>query len=363
MTVTRGVALFLPFVLAATLAEHSGAVAAEARLTSIRSHGGGNAGLVIEATAPVPYIASRPDPLTLILDFRNVEADGMANAVTPGDASPISAVAIESADSRGAKLSRVRISLIAPVAHHVRSDRNTVVVDFDAPPASLPRPDSRAAGDASATGPLSARIETPAVDPIAALGLSNAPLAARQAQSPVGQAASPAVLQAPAAPAPAPSTAGQPPAPSGQTLQGGGGRQYTGNPVSLDFQQADLRAVLRVFSEISGLNIVIDPTVQGTVDVALRDVPWDQALDIILRANKLGYLVDGTIVRIAPLSVLAEEEAHAAEAGRRAVAVRRAASAHQDPELRAGRGAAGAADQERPVAARHGRRSIRGRTR
>jgi len=85
--------------------------------------------------------------------------------------------------------------------------------------------------------------------------------------------------------------------------------RYTGNPVSLDFQGADLRAVLRTFSEISGLNLVIDPTIQGTVDVALRDVPWDQALDIILRANKLGYVIDGTIVRIAPLTVLADEEA------------------------------------------------------
>ena len=85
--------------------------------------------------------------------------------------------------------------------------------------------------------------------------------------------------------------------------------RYTGNPVSLDFQGADLRAVLRTFSEISGLNLVIDPSIQGTVDVALRDVPWDQALDIILRANKLGYVVDGTIVRIAPLTVLADEEA------------------------------------------------------
>ena len=66
--------------------------------------------------------------------------------------------------------------------------------------------------------------------------------------------------------------------------------------------------MLRVFNEISGLNIVIDPTVQGSVDVALRDVPWDQALDIILRANKLGYILDGTIVRIAPLTVLADEE-------------------------------------------------------
>jgi type IV pilus assembly protein PilQ len=67
--------------------------------------------------------------------------------------------------------------------------------------------------------------------------------------------------------------------------------------------------VLRTFAEISGLNIVIDPAVQGSVDVSLRDVPWDQALDIILRANKLGYIIDGTIVRIAPLTALADEEA------------------------------------------------------
>ena len=66
--------------------------------------------------------------------------------------------------------------------------------------------------------------------------------------------------------------------------------------------------MLRTFAEISGLNIVIDPAIQGTVDVALRDVPWDQALDIILRANKLGYTVDGTIVRIAPNAVLKTEE-------------------------------------------------------
>ena len=85
-------------------------------------------------------------------------------------------------------------------------------------------------------------------------------------------------------------------------------RQYTGSPVSMDFQNADLRAVLRTFAEISGLNIVIDPQVEGSVDVVLREVPWDQALDIILRANQLGYSVDGTIIRIAPLLTLADEE-------------------------------------------------------
>jgi type IV pilus secretin PilQ/predicted competence protein len=53
---------------------------------------------------------------------------------------------------------------------------------------------------------------------------------------------------------------------------------------------------------------VIDPAVQGSVDIVLHEVPWDQALDIILRSNKLGYSVDGTVVRIAPLNVLSEEE-------------------------------------------------------
>ena len=97
----------------------------------------------------------------------------------------------------------------------------------------------------------------------------------------------------------------------GQHVISGGQAEkvFTGHPISLDFQGVDLRAVLRTFAEITGLNIVIDPQVQGTVDVALRDVPWDQALDIILRANQLGYNVDGTIVRIAPLKTLADEEA------------------------------------------------------
>ncbi|HVQ16690.1 MAG TPA: type IV pilus secretin PilQ, partial [Vicinamibacterales bacterium] len=116
-----------------------------------------------------------------------------------------------------------------------------------------------------------------------------------------------AAAQAPAPAAPVQQAAAQAQAPAAQPIVPVQPR-YTGNAVSLDFQGADLRAVLRTFSEISGLNLVIDPTIQGTVDVALRDVPWDQALDIILRANKLGYVVDGTIVRIAPLTVLAEEE-------------------------------------------------------
>jgi type IV pilus assembly protein PilQ len=296
VTVTRGVALFLPFVLFAALGENSGALAAAplvagARLTAISSRiGATSTSLLIEATAPVPYVTTRLDSLTVLLDFRNVAADGIANAVAMNAQSPISAVSVEAIESLGAPVSRVRISLAKPLAYHVRSERNTVVVRFDQPVATLVPTVAAPTRNASDLNAAIARIYTPAVDPIAALGLSRTRPAARQAQ------------------AVAPSQPPQAASPTERAPGPGGGRQYVGNPVSLDFQQADLRAVLRVFSEISGLNIVIDPTVQGTVDVALRDVPWDQALDIILRANKLGYIVDGTIVRIAPLSALADEE-------------------------------------------------------
>ena len=93
-----------------------------------------------------------------------------------------------------------------------------------------------------------------------------------------------------------------------QQAASGDQKRFTGHPVSLDFQGADLRAVLRGFSEISGLNMVIDPDVQGTVDIILNEVPWDQALDVILRGNQLDYTVDGTIVRIARVDTLRKEQ-------------------------------------------------------
>jgi type IV pilus assembly protein PilQ len=86
-------------------------------------------------------------------------------------------------------------------------------------------------------------------------------------------------------------------------------RKYSGSPISMDLQGADLRAVLRSLAEISGLNMVIDPAVKGSVDIKLTDVPWDQALEMVLKSNKLGYVLDETVVRIMPLAALAEEEA------------------------------------------------------
>ena len=327
------VALLVPAVLGGVLASGPapGAAAAVAQLKAISARvNGKGASLIIEATEPTGYVASRPDPLTVYVDFRNVGAQAVANRFALDAKSPIAGVAIEAAESMGAPVSRVRITLMQPVAYHVRSDRNTIVVDFDKPSADttyvLP-PISRRGADAMvALEPLaparadpSALLRSPTeasgvggpaprtVDPIAA------PRLARAAQAPPGQAPAAQTPSAPQLPVAVPEPLG---VSGAQTA-----RRFTGDPVSLDFQGADLRAVLRTFSEISGLNIVIDPAVQGTVDVALRDVPWDQALDIILRANKLDFRVDGTIVRIAPREVFIAEDKSIADAAEARAAV------------------------------------------
>jgi type IV pilus secretin PilQ/predicted competence protein len=169
------------------------------------------------------------------------------------------------------------------------------------------------------------------IDAMAALK-ANTPPAARQS-APVAQPAP----SAPAPPAearqtpPAQSRPQGPPAPQTTPAQtppapqrpGEQQRQFTGHPISLDFEGVDLRAVLRTFADVSGLNMVIDPDVQGTVDIKLTDVPWDQALDVILRGNQLDYTVDGTIVRISKIKTL-EDENKARQSAAQAAAERAA---------------------------------------
>jgi type IV pilus assembly protein PilQ len=385
-----------------------------AMLKRIASRVDDRAGVIsIEASDPVPYVASQPDPRTFVVEMRDVVAAGFADNFTVDPRVPVAGVRVENARAfDGSSVARVSLDLIQPIRPRVRSSRNVIYVEAD-------RLDRAAAGVISAVGPATVirdlqverrgastaitlqatgRLVTtnveeskegparlfidlanatsalPGLTPVGQgtvqnvrIGLSDksalltrvavemsrrsayrlepsldgqsltmviddaaAPSPQVSAATVLAGAAKPSAPQPaarmaqaqappaavfvppPAAPAQAPAQTTPPPAtpaPGTQTTQiAGNPPRYTGHPVSLDFQGADLRAVLRTFAEISGLNIVIDPTIQGTVDVSLRDVPWDQALDIILRANKLGYVVDGTIVRVAPLAVLADEE-------------------------------------------------------
>jgi len=96
---------------------------------------------------------------------------------------------------------------------------------------------------------------------------------------------------------------------SGTRTLSQGPRVFTGEPISLNLKDADLKDVLRTFAELTGLNMAIDPGVGGSVTVDFADVPWDQALDIILRQNSLTFLLEGNVMRIGTIGRIAEETA------------------------------------------------------
>jgi type IV pilus assembly protein PilQ len=99
------------------------------------------------------------------------------------------------------------------------------------------------------------------------------------------------------------------------------GKKYTGRKISLDLQDADLINVMRLFAEVANLNIILSPEVKGRVTVRLVNIPWDQAMDIILKMNGLGYALEDNVLRIASVSALtkeAEDEMRSKEAKKKA---------------------------------------------
>ena len=241
-------------------------------------------------------------PRRLVLDFAGVMAKAAPQTLV---ASPLVKKVRVAVNSRQPLVTRVVIELAAGSTYHIERggdpahDLSVVFEPPQAPSTVMIPPAERAAPS----------------EPEPAITLDQAmanvsKIVPKTASAPASTQATPASTQA----APQP-TAKQPPAAppqapaSSPALNQPGEKRYIGSPVSLDLDGADLRATLRTLVEHGGLNVVFDPSVQGTVDIFVRDIPWDQALETILRANKLGYVAEGTIIRIAPLNVLAEEEA------------------------------------------------------
>ena len=83
--------------------------------------------------------------------------------------------------------------------------------------------------------------------------------------------------------------------------------KYSGEPISVNLKDVDLRDFFRLIHEISGLNIVVDPSVKGSLTIVLDDVPWDQALDIVLKNNGLDKQLEGNVLRIATKDTLKRE--------------------------------------------------------
>lgn len=84
--------------------------------------------------------------------------------------------------------------------------------------------------------------------------------------------------------------------------------EYKGERISLSFQNIDIRSLLQIVADVAGTNMVISDSVQGTVAMRLQNVPWDQALDIILKTKGLGLRQDGNVMLVAPVEEIAKRE-------------------------------------------------------
>jgi type IV pilus assembly protein PilQ len=131
-----------------------------------------------------------------------------------------------------------------------------------------------------------------------------------------------AAMQAGAVPSqPAVNLAAEQKAQMGQQPMGTGAK-YTGEPISVNLKDVDLKDFFRLIHEISGLNVVLDPNVKGTLTIVLDDVPWDQALDIVLKNNDLARQLEGNVLRIATVDTLRKEaEGRRAEQEAEALAI------------------------------------------
>lgn len=87
----------------------------------------------------------------------------------------------------------------------------------------------------------------------------------------------------------------------------GDSSKYTGRLISLDLQDTDIDNALRIIAEVSNLNIIASDDVSGKITLRLIDVPWDQALDVILKTNGLDSVQEGNVIRIAPVEKLKQE--------------------------------------------------------
>jgi type IV pilus assembly protein PilQ len=217
------------------------------------------------------------------------------------------------------EIARVVIDLRAPAHYNINASGNSVTVAFapaaSAAGASSTAPKSKPSAEPSdlSTAKSVAKAEpapkVAATEPASAIPAPAAALPVAYTQ-PAGLATpandAPITNPAPSTTAASNSDASKPlvdgqapaPAPSGK---------YSGEPISVNLKDVDLRDFFRLIHEISGLNVVVDPAVKGNLTIVLDDVPWDQALDIVLKNNDLDKQLDGNVLRVATKETLKKE--------------------------------------------------------
>src|SRR6266851_3345339 len=269
------------------------------------------------------------NPDRLVLDFAGARL-AVQKTVIPGISAPVRGVRI---GQYRPDVARVVVDLTTATPYQVARDGEAVVIYFETPsttPAeSAPsvttltsrqnekvRPEFRytaalprlVAGRSSKTLNISApRFALPGelTQPSITLASFSGKKEPVRPDSATQQAAQQAVQQAnTAATTMATPSQTQTPASAAQAPAAG---KYTGEPISVNLKDVDLKDFFRLIHEISGLNVVLDPAVKGSLTIVLDEVPWDQALDIVMQNNSLDKQLNGNVLRIATRATLKNE--------------------------------------------------------
>lgn len=253
----------------------------------------GGLGVRLAANGRVEYSAFRlENPSRLVIDL-----SGVRNSVDVPQQElshpAVSRVRVAQFQSSPRPITRVVFDLAGPIDYQVALDGDSVFVAFGG---FAPAPVAVAAPPTES--PRASVFEAPPAVPVVAE--AKLPQAARQP-------AERHVVRAAVDPAQPEMTGGQLSRAADSRTLSAGERVYTGEPIDLSLKDADVKDVLRTFAQLTGLNIAVDPGVSGTVTVEFVAVPWDQALEIILRQNGLTYTLNGNVMRVGTIDRLSKE--------------------------------------------------------
>src|SRR6185437_14804147 len=259
--------------------------------------------VVIDLSVDASYSVKHVDG-GVAVEFASSAASGtQAPAADPSSESssnPQSQAAQTSSDSAA---SASKDSTQAQTAAQPSTPPATADKDADAANSNFPK----------TTAPMSSSSSQAPVQPSGfdsnASAQSSSAMQQTQDSKPVNPPASqaPAEPVAPAQAAPVATDNGPAQSPVSVITQDQTGAKYTGAPISVNLKNVDLQDFFRLIHEISGLNVVVDPSVKGTLTLVLDNVPWDQALDIVLKNNDLDKQLDGNVLRIATKSTMKKE--------------------------------------------------------
>jgi type IV pilus assembly protein PilQ len=303
--------------------EPAGATASAAVISSVAvSQVSQRASVRVEGAGHSEVRASRmQNPERLVLDFSGTRL-AVQKSVIAGVSAPVRGVRL---GQFRPDVARVVVDLTAAAPYQILREGQTVVIAFDQQPESpveapvatttiASQDDTKARPsfhyDMSAPRVVPVRASKKVSDRVPRFALPSEltqpsivlasfsgkdepvrPVAAQEAAQQATQQAGSAAATVAAAP---------------QTVAAGTSR-YSGEPISVNLKDVDLRDFFRLIHEISGLNVVLDPNVKGTLTIVLDEVPWDQALDIVLQNNGLDKQLHGNVLRIATLDTIKKE--------------------------------------------------------